>query len=56
VKELLKAATEVRAWRFFARLAIMHALHGKPESPMSNPDDAPPSPQWRGQRKRDPWR
>jgi hypothetical protein len=39
-----------------ARIAIMHALHGKREPPIGNPDDAPPSPKWQGQQKRDPWR
>jgi hypothetical protein len=34
----------------------MHALHGKPEPPIGNPDDAPPAPKWRNQRKRDAWR
>jgi hypothetical protein len=43
-------------WKLLARSAIMHALHGKPEPPIGNPDDAPSAPKWRGPGKHDPWR
>jgi hypothetical protein len=56
VRELLKAADGCGPWRFFAGLAINRALHGKTEPPIGNPHDAPPSPKWRNQRKRDAWR
>jgi len=56
VRQLLRAAQGHGPYRMFARLAIGTALNGKPEPPIGNPDDAPPSPKWRNQRKRDAWR
>ena len=56
VRDLMRAAQGHAPWRFFARLAIMHALYGKAEPPIGNPNDAPPAPKWRGRGKRDPWR
>jgi hypothetical protein len=55
-QDLLRAASGHGPWRLIARLAIMHALYGKAEPPISNPNDAPPAPKWRGRGKRDPWR
>src|SRR3954453_3800638 len=34
-------------WKLLARIAIMHALHGKPEPPIGNLNDAPPAPKWK---------
>jgi hypothetical protein len=34
----------------------MHALYGKAEPPIGNPNDAPAERKWRGRGKRDPWR
>jgi len=56
VRELLKAADGHGPWRMFAALAINRALYGVTPPPIGNPDDAPPSPKWRNQRKRDAWR
>jgi len=56
VRELLKAADGRGPWRFFAGLAIMRALYGRTKPPIGNPDNAPPAPKWRNQRKRNPWR
>jgi hypothetical protein len=33
-------------WKLLARIAIMHALHGKAEPPIGNPDNTPPAPKW----------
>jgi hypothetical protein len=56
VRQLLRAAQGHGPYRMFARLAISTALNGKPEPPIGNPNDAPPSPKWRNNRKRDAWR
>jgi hypothetical protein len=55
-RDLLRAAKGHGPWRFLARLGIMHALYGKAEPPIGNPEGAPPTPRWRGRVKRDPWR
>jgi hypothetical protein len=55
-KDLTRAAAGHGPWRFIARIAIMHALYGRPEPPIRNPNDARPGPKWRGRRKRDAWR
>jgi hypothetical protein len=55
IRDLMRAAAGHGPWRFFARLAIMHALYRKTPPPIGNPQDAPPAPKWRNQ-KRDPWR
>ncbi len=34
ISDLIRAATEEPAWRFFARLAIMKALYGKTPPPV----------------------
>jgi hypothetical protein len=56
IRDLMRAAAGHGPWKLLARIAIMHVLHGMPEPPIGNPHDAPPSPKWRNQRKRDPWR
>jgi hypothetical protein len=55
IKDLMRAAAGHGPWKFLARIAIMHALYGKPEPPIGNPHNAPPAPKWRSG-KRDPWR
>jgi len=52
----MRAAAGYGPWRFIAWIAIMHALYGKPEPPIGNPNDAPPAPKWHGRGKRDLWR
>jgi hypothetical protein len=56
IRDLMRAAAGHGPWKLLARIAIMHALRGKSERPIGNPDDAPPSPKWRNNRRRDPWR
>jgi len=56
VQDLMHAADGHGPWKLLARLAIMHALHGRAEPPIENPNDAAPAPKWRSQRKRSPWR
>ncbi|SRR5579872_4073514 len=55
-KDLMRAAAGHAPWRFIARIAIMHALYGKREPPIGNPNDAQPAPKWRNKPTRDPWR
>jgi hypothetical protein len=55
-KDLMRAAAGHGPWKLLSRIAIMHALHGRAEPPIGNPNDAPPAPKWRGPGKRDPWR
>ena len=55
-KELLRAATDQVAWKFFARIAIMHALHGNDPPPIGGKEGAAKTPKWRGRGKRDAWR
>jgi len=52
----MRAAAGHAPWRFIARIAIMHALYGKREPPIGNPNDAQPAPKWRNKPTRDPWR
>jgi hypothetical protein len=56
IKDLMRAAAGHGPWKLLSRIAIMHAMRGKPEPPIGNPDDAPPAPKWRGRGKRDPRR
>jgi hypothetical protein len=56
IHDLMRASAGHGPRRFFARIAIMTALYGRTEAPIGNPHDAPPSPKWRNNRKRDPWR
>src|SRR4051794_40318308 len=53
VRQLLRAAQGHGPYCMFAGLAIGTALYGKKPPPIGNPDDAPPAPKWRNNKKRD---